>query len=166
MEDDDFISKTRRKRQMTELQDVGAALVKLSPEQLARMDLPEALRDAVLDCKRYKKHEAVRRQMQYIGRLMRDVDPAPIVEQLAAMEAPSRKQTALLHLAEKWRDEMVRDPEAVARFAREFPAADENRLRALAASAAEEKRGTRAPKHFRELFHAINTLIQEQARHP
>lgn len=166
MEDDEFISKTRRKRQMSELQDVGAALVKLSPEQLARIDLPEALRDAVLACKRFTKHEAVRRQMQYIGRLMRDVDPAPIVEQLAAIEAPSRKQTALLHLAEKWRDEMLRDPEAVARFAREFPAADANRLRALAAAAADEKRGTRAPKHFRELFHAINTIIQDQARHP
>lgn len=165
MEDDEFISKTQRKRQMTELQVVGAALVKLSPEQLARMDLPENLRDAVLACKRFTKHEAVRRQMQYIGRLMRDVDAAPIVEQLAAIEGPTRKQTALLHLAEKWRDEMLRDPDAVARFAREFPAADANKLRALAAAAAEEKRGMRAPKHFRELFHAINTLIQDQARH-
>ena len=166
MEDDEFISKTRRKRQMTELQDIGAALVKLSPEQLERIELPEALRDAVLACKRFTKHEAVRRQMQYIGRLMRDVDPGPIVERLAAIEGPSRKQTALLHLAEKWRDEMLRDPDAAQRFAREFPAADANRLRALAASAAEEKRGTRAPKHFRELFHAINTIIQDQARNP
>lgn len=166
MEDDEFISKTRRKRQMTELQDIGAALVKLSPDQLARMDLPESLRDAVLACKRITKHEARRRQMQYIGRLMRDVDAAPIAEQLAAIEAPNRKQTALLHLAEKWRDEMLRDAEAAVRFAREFPAADEKKLRALATSAAEERRGARAPKHFRELFHAINNIIQDQARHP
>src|SRR5512140_3982360 len=98
MEDDEFISKTQRKRQMTELQDVGAALVRLSPEQIARLDLPEALRDAILACKRFTKHEAVRRQMQYIGRLMRDVDAGPIVEQLATIEGPSRKQTALLHV--------------------------------------------------------------------
>jgi ribosome-associated protein len=164
MEDDEFISKTRRKRQMTELQDVGAALVKLSPEQLARMDLPEALREAILECKRFRKHEAVRRQMQYIGRLMRDVDPAPIVEQLAAIESPNRKQTALLHLAEKWRDEILHDPEAVARFVREFPHADASRLRALASAAADERKATRAPKHFRELFHAINSVIQDEAR--
>lgn len=164
-EQNEFISKTRRKRQMTDLQDVGKALVKLSPEQLARMGLPERLLEAVLACKRFSKHEAVRRQLQYIGRLMRDVDPAPIVEQLAAIEAPNRKQTALLHLAEKWRDEMLRDPLAADRFTREFPQADAGKLRALAAAAAEERRGTKAPKHFRELFHAINTVIQDQARH-
>jgi ribosome-associated protein len=166
MEDDEFISKTRRKRQMTELQQVGAALVRLSPEQIARLDLPEALREAVLECKRFRKHEAVRRQMQYIGRLMRDVDAAPIIEQLHAIEAPSRKQTALLHLAEQWRDEIMHNAEAIERFAREFPHANLPRLRALAAAATQEKHGGRAPKHFRELFHLINTTIQEQARHP
>ncbi|MGE5097892.1 MAG: ribosome biogenesis factor YjgA [Betaproteobacteria bacterium] len=166
MEDDEFISKTKRKRQMTELQDVGAALVRLSPEQIARLELPEALREAVLDCKRLTKHEAIRRQKQYIGRLMRDVDSAPIVEQLRAIEAPSRQQTALLHLAEKWRDEMLHNADAVERFAREFPHADAHKLRVLAAAAGEERREKRAPKHFRELFHMLNTLIQEQARHP
>lgn len=167
MEDDDeFISKTQRKRQMTELQDIGAALVRLSPEQLARLELPEALREAVLQCKRLTKHEAIRRQKQYIGRLMRDVDAGPIVDQLTALEAPTRKQTALLHLAEKWRDEMLHDAQAVERFAREFPHVDLPRLRALAASAGEERRAKRAPKHFRELFHLINNVIQEQARHP
>ncbi|HET9653653.1 MAG TPA: ribosome biogenesis factor YjgA [Usitatibacter sp.] len=166
MDDDEFISKTKRKRQMTELQDVGAALVRLSPEQLARLELPEALREAVLECKRLKKHEAVRRQKQYIGRIMRDIDAEPIVEQLRAIEAPSRQQTALLHLAEKWRDEMLHNADAVDRFAREFPHADAHKLRALVAAANEERRGKRAPKHFRELFHMLNTIIQEQARHP
>ena len=150
---------------MTELQEVGKALVKLSAEQIARMDLPEALRDAVLDCKKFTKHEAVRRQMQYIGRLMRDVDPAPILDKLNALESPSRQQTAFLHLAEQWRDDMLRDPAAVDRFEREFPHADAHRLRALLAAAGEERKAKRAPKHFRELFHAINSAIQEQARH-
>ena len=165
MEDDEFISKTRRKRHMTELQDVGAALVRLSPEQIARMELPEALRDAVLECKRLSKHEAVRRQMQYIGRLMREVDAAPIAEKLAAIEAPSRRQTALLHLVERWRDEMLHDAGAVDRFAREFPHADLARLKALVTAAAQERHGNRAPKQFRELFHVLNAIIQEQARH-
>ena len=150
---------------MSELQDVGAALVKLSPEQLARFDLPENLREAVLACKRFNKHEAVRRQMQYIGRLMRDIDAAPIVEQLRAIESPSRKQTALLHLAERWRELMLEDPGNIDRFAREFPEADAKRLRALAAAAQEERAAKRAPKHFRELFHMVNTIVQDHARH-
>jgi ribosome-associated protein len=166
MEEDDFISKTRRKREMSELQDVGAALVKLSAEQLARLDIPEELREAVLACKRITKHEAARRQRQYIGRLMRHIDSAPIVEQLSALEAPSRKQTALFHVAEKWRDDILRDDDAIARFAAEFTAANVPRLKALAGAAREEKSAGRAPKHVRELFHAINNTVQEQARKP
>jgi len=166
MEDDEFISKTRRKRQMTELQDVGAELVRLSPELIKRLDLPESIRDAVLACKKLTKHEAIRRQKQYIGRLMRDVDAGPIIEQLNAIEAPSRKQTALLHLVEEWRDDMLRDPGAVERFGREFPHADVHKIRVLVSAAGEERKAKRAPRHFRELFHAINAAIQEQARDP
>ena len=164
MDEDEFISKTRRKKQMTDLQKVGAELVRLSPEQLARIEMPESLREAVLACKRFTKHEAIRRQMQYIGRIMRDLDAEPIALQLASMSAPSRKQTALFHLAEKWRDEMLADPEAIARFAGEFPEADARSLRQLCEKAGAERRGDRPPKHYRELFHVLNTMIQDHAR--
>ncbi|HEX4780720.1 MAG TPA: ribosome biogenesis factor YjgA [Usitatibacter sp.] len=164
MEEDDFISKTQRKKQMRALQDMGAELVALSPELLARLDLPEGLRDAVMECKRFTRHEAVRRQMQYIGRIMRDIDAGPIAEQLASMNAPSRKQTALFHLAEKWRDEMLADPEAVARFAQEFPHAEPQRLRQLCEKAGAERRADHPPKHYRELFHVLNAIIQDPAR--
>ena len=164
MEEDDFISKTRRKKQMLELQEVGVALVKLSHEQLARIELPEELRAAILEAKRFTKHEAIRRQMQYIGRIMRDIDAAPIVEQLDALHAPSRKQTALLHVAERWRKELVEDPEAIARFLQEFPEADPQRLRTLAAEAQAEQRASRPPKRFRELFHVVNAIIQDHSR--
>ena len=163
MEDDDFISKTRRKRQMTELQVAGAALVKLSREQLERLDIPEPLREAVLECKRFTKHEAIRRQMQFIGRIMREYDAGPIVAQLAVIEAPSKRQTALLHLAERWRGEMMSDPQALARFVREIPGADAHHLRELVAKAQKEKAGDRPPKNFRELFHVLNALLQDHA---
>ena len=88
MEEDDFISKTRRKRQMTELQDLGAALVELSPEQLARLELPEELREAVLECRRFTRHEAIRRQRQYIGRLMRTLDELP-KPTIASVQGPA-----------------------------------------------------------------------------
>jgi ribosome-associated protein len=164
MEDDDFISKSRRKREMTELQVAGAALVKLSREQIERLDIPEALREAVLECKRFTKHEAIRRQMQFIGRIMRKYDAGPIVAQLAVIEAPSKRQTALLHLAERWRGEMMSDPEAVARFVQEIPGADAHHLRELIAKAKKEKDGDRPPKNFRELFHVLNALLQDHAR--
>jgi ribosome-associated protein len=163
MEEDDFISKTRRKREMKGLQDVGAALVRLSPEQLARMVLPESLRDAVLDCKRFSKHEAVRRQMQYIGRIMRDIDSGPIAEQLARIEAPNKRHTALFHVAERWRQELIDDPEALARFLIDYPEANTERLRALVDAARAEREKSGAPRNYRELFHLVNTIVQDHA---
>ena len=161
MDDDDFISKTRRKRQMREVQDLGAALVLLTPAELARFDLPEALREAVAQCRTITKHEARRRQMQYIGKLMRHVDPEPIARQLAGLQAPSKQQTALFHVAEKWRDELFADPLAIERFEREFPHADNHKLRALIEAARAERAAKRVPKHYRELFHAVNAVVQE-----
>lgn len=167
MEDDDFISKTRRKRQMRDLQDVGAALVKLSKEQLARIEMPENLREAVMECRRFTKHEAIRRQMQFIGRIMRDIDAGPIAAQLAQIEAPSKRQTALFHVAERWRADLIDDPEAIGRFVKEYPEVDPHRLRELAAAAREEKRAAKPPRNFRELFHVLNAVLQDHARrHP
>jgi ribosome-associated protein len=164
-EPDEFISKTRRKKEMRQLQDVGAALVELSREQLARIDMPENLREAVTACQGITKHEARRRQIQYIGKIMRNVDAGPIAEQLAGLEAPSKKQTALFHVAEKWRDDLLADAEAMARFEREFPHAELHRIRQLLEAARAERAAKRAPKHVRELFHAVNAAVQEAARH-
>jgi ribosome-associated protein len=164
MDEDDFISKTRRKRQATEMQDVGAALVKLSGEQLARIDLPERLREAVTECRRLTTHEAIRRQKQYIGKLMREMDAAPIAEQLAALHSPSHKQTALLHLAEKWRSDLLADPEALERFVNAFPGADATALRTLIGKAQAEAKTDKPPKFFRQLFHAVNGSIQAEAK--
>ena len=162
--EDEFISKSERKRRSTALQDVGVALVKLSHEQLTRIDMPEELREAVLECKRFTRHEAIRRQMQYIGKIIRGIDAAPIAAQLTAMQAPTRRQTALFHVAERWRDELLGDPSAMERFQREFPNADAARLKALVNAARSGKTGRHEPKHARELFHAVNAAVQEAGR--
>jgi ribosome-associated protein len=167
MEEDDFISKTRRKKQMHALQDLGARLVALSAEELARIDLPETLREAVEDARRFTRHEARRRQMQYIGRIMRGLDAGPIAEQVAALKAPSKRQTALFHVAERWRQELLSDGEALERFVKEFPDADPHRIQAMVDEAREEKRASRAPRRFRELFHVLSAIVQDHARrHP
>ncbi len=167
MSDENLISKTRRKRQMQALQDIGATLTRLPAVQLARLDLPEELREAVDECRRMTKHEAVRRQLQYIGRVMRDLDAGPIAAQLEALHAPSHRETALFHRAERWRGDLLADPGAVERFTREFPEADPHRLRALAQAALEERQAERPPRRYRELFQAINAILQDHARrHP
>jgi ribosome-associated protein len=164
MEEDDFISKSRRKREATGLQDVGKELVKLSVEQLARIAMPENLREALLECKRLTTHEGIRRQMQYIGKIMRGIDAAPLREHLDALHAPSRRQTALFHVAEKWRADLLADPDAIARFASEFPQADAGKLRELIGKARKERAAERPPKSYRELFHVVNAVLQDHAK--
>ena len=94
MLDDQKPSKTSRKKDMHALQSIGEALVELSNEQLATVDMPESLRDAVVEAKRmHNKHEALRRQMQYIGRLMRDVDSTPIRARLDELAGRSATAT-------------------------------------------------------------------------
>ena len=167
MEERDFISKTRRKKQMAGLQDAGAELVGLSTEELARIDMPQELREAVQEARRMTRHEARRRQLQYIGRIMRDIDAGPVIEQLAAIKAPSKRQTALFHVAERWRQDLLADPATLARFVKEFPEADPHRIRALVEEARAEKDGARSPRRFRELFHVLSAIVQDHGRrHP
>ena len=163
MSDENLISKTRRKRLARDLQDLGAALTRLQPDQLARLTLPEELREAVVACRKMTKHEAIRRQMQYIGRIMRDMDCGPIAAQLEAMHAPTHRQTTLFHRAERWRTDMMADPAAVALFVSDFPDADPVRLRSLAAAAVEERNAELPPKRYRELFQVINAILQDHA---
>jgi ribosome-associated protein len=164
MNDDNFISKTRRKKAMLDVQAMGVALTRLTAEQLKRFELPEALRTAIEDARRFTKHEALRRQMQYIGRLMRDIDIAPIAVQLQALHAPTHRQTSLFHFAEHWRAEILADPAAIARFVLEYPGADPESLRELAEQAAAERQAERAPRRYRELFQVLNAIVQEHSK--
>ncbi len=165
------ISKSQKKRNMLALQSVGAELVLLSTDVIAKLDLPDELRVAVLDAKRIpgSKHGGNKRQMQYIGRLMREVDPAPILVQLQALKAPNQKQTAQHHLAERWRERMLADATSIAAFVREFPEADQTILDKYLADAKDDHAKQRPPKNFRLLYqtlhkHIVNQFEREQ--HP
>ena len=95
---------------------------------------------------------------------MRDVDVAPIIEQLNALKAPSSKQTALLHLAEQWRERLLRDDDRLDAFISEFPHAATLEIRESIAAARDDPARDTPPQHFRELYHVIHALIQEKAR--
>jgi ribosome-associated protein len=151
-------SKTRMKAAMHELQALGEALTTLSREALQRMDLDENLREAVLVCLRLPKSEARRRQLQYIGKLMRGLDAAPIRAALAAVRGESAAEIARLHRLERLREQVLEDESVFQQIATDYPGADLTRLRQLRRAALKEKLENRPPKHFRELFHALKEL--------
>ena len=151
-------SKTRLKQAMHELQDLGAALAALPEDRVAALALPESLQSALEEFRRTRSHEGRRRQMQYIGKLMRRVDPEPIREAVAAARLGQARDALTLHQAERWRERMIAGDEAATGWAAEFPHTDLQRLRSLIraarkdAAAAPEQRSGRA---YRELFQFI-----------
>ena len=151
----EFISKTKRKEEMLELQALGAALVDLPEASLRQFSLEGALEQAVLEAKRIKSHGARRRQLQYIGRLMREVDAEPIRAQLAALEGGSAQATARHRRLEAWRNRLIADDEALTEFAAAHPGADLQGLRALIRNARKEAKEQKPPRAFRELFRLI-----------
>jgi len=151
IEQDAAPSKTRRKKDMHALQEIGEQLVELDQKKLSEFDLPEILVDAINLARPMNKHGARRRQMQYIGRLMREIDALPIQEKL--------HQTARLHQLERWRERLLADEHALTEFAQKYPQADLQRLRLLIRSAHKEKAADKPPKSFRLLFQELQEII-------
>ena len=143
---------------MHELQALGVALVALPEGMLQAMTLEPRLLEAVLEAKRITAHEGKRRQIQYIGRLMRDVDPAPIRARIAELEGSSAQASARHRRLEGWRERLIGDDEALTAFAAEHPGADLQALRALIRNARKEASLGKPPHAFRELFRLLKEL--------
>jgi len=155
-------SKTRIKQQMHDLQALGEELVALGKDQLAQLDLPDNLRDAIREMHRINKFGAQRRQLQYIGRLMRDLeDTAPIVAKLNAWKGVSQEHTVHLHLLERWRDRLLESDQALTELLAAHPETDVQRLRTLIRNAQKEKEAGKPPKNYREIFQVLRELIPE-----
>jgi ribosome-associated protein len=156
-------SKTRRKHAMHALQDLGVALVALDPKRLASLDLPETLVDAIALARKVTRHEARRRQMQYIGRLMRDIDPAPIHDALAAWADGPRRERAQFAAVERWRDRIVDEPGGLQAFIDAHPAAPRDALADLADDVRAERARGAPPRKARALFRELKRILQDEA---
>ncbi len=167
-------TRTDLKRESTELQKLGEDLLTLRADFIARLDLPEKLVDAVAECKRITNFEGIRRQMQFIGKLMRKLEDSKHDEIRAALEEqhrPSAENTLLLHQAEQWRDRLVADDDAVGQWITMSPGTDSQNLRALVRQARKDAKPEKpglAPRHgraYRDIFHLVRealTAAQEQ----
>ena len=154
-------SKTRRKKEMHALQALGEQLVGLAPDALATLALPERLADAIAEARRITGFEARRRQMQYIGRLMREVDAAPIAAGIANMQARSQRANRLQHETENWRDRLLAEEGALTELASAHPGLDTQQLRTLIRNARREQAQGRAPHASRALFRALRGVLAE-----
>lgn len=156
-------SKTRRKAEMHARQDLGAALVSLDDRRFAELAaevaLPERLVDAVVAARSITAWGGRKRQLQYIGRLMREVDPAAIEQRLDAWARGHATDAARQHALERWRERLLAEPEALAALAAQHPSLDRTRFRALIAKARSERERSSPPHAFRELFRELKALL-------
>ncbi|MDN2482163.1 ribosome biogenesis factor YjgA [Vibrio agarivorans] len=157
-----WVSKTELKRDMEELQKLGEELVNLKPSVLEKFPLSDDLRDAIKDAQRFNK-EARRRQIQYIGKIMRNEDPEPLQAALDKVRNKHSQATAELHKLELLRDRVVEEGDsAIADVLELFPSADRQRLRQLSRQAAKEKKAGKPAKAFREIFQVLKELNAEE----
>jgi ribosome-associated protein len=164
-------SKTRAKQHAHEMQALGEALAALGSERLAAIEMPEPLRDAILELRRTRSFEGQRRQLQYVGKLMRSADEAALREAVAAATVGSAKETLALHETERWRAELIASDDALTRWQQAYPQTDTQQLRSLVRAARRDAAPggvplppqARQPRSHRELFQFIKPLLQPQA---
>ena len=164
-------SRTDLKRESTELQKVGEDLLTLREDLMARLDLSEKLKDAVAEAKRITNFEGKRRQMQYIGKMMRRLDPATLEAVRTTLHEQnngSAQDNLVLHLAETWRDRLVADEDAFGEWISQYPDTDSQQLRALTRQArkdAKPEKPGEAVRHGRA-YRDIFLIVREQLGRP
>lgn len=164
-------SKTQLKKVSHDLQALGEALLELPAQKLARLPMPERLLDALNELRRIKNFEGRRRQLQFVGKLMRDVDPEPLREAVAEQRLPSARQTLALHQAEVWRDRLIDGDAALTEWLDAHPADDAQSLRTLVRNARKEAQQAAAAqahdgaverkgRHYRDLFQHVKSALE------
>ena len=154
------LSKSARKREAASLQELGVQLSALPEQEMAALDLPDKLFVALRDLRRLPSHGAQVRQRQYIGKLMRQIDPEPVLAKLA--ERKQRHDSEIRHFQqiERWRDRLLSEREAaVEDLLQEFPAAERATLLKLLDKAERERLEQRSPAGARELFAFLRQLL-------
>ena len=155
-------SRSQVKREFSALQKTGERLVTLSVQQLDAINMPVELREALLAAKKIRARGARKRQLQYIGALMRKIDTDPISRALHEIDRGRGVRAADFHRIEKWRDDVVRGLDTpIGEIMNRFPGTDKEKLLLLVGNARKEMSGGRALKSARALFRYIKKMVEE-----
>jgi len=158
----DSNSKSQRKKDMLVLQKIGESLIKLTEEQLATIDLPDNLLTAILHMKSLSSNEAKRRQLQYIGKIMRQIDPEAIKQALKNKELIHKKNTARFHQVEEWRTKLLAEgDDTFNTLLAEYPKINRQQLRQLIQNAEQDKKNNKNTGAEKALFKYLRSILFE-----
>jgi ribosome-associated protein len=162
-------SKSELKRQSNELQKLGEQLIDAPRDRVKRVQMPEEVRDAILMCQTITNHEGRRRQLQYVGKMMRTLDEeevAVIQRTIESWKGASKAETAALHALERRRDKLLADDKALTQLLEEHPQLDVQQLRTLIRNARKEQAENKPPKAYREIFQILKDLAKPAKGQP
>jgi len=160
-DDDEWVSKTQRKRECDQLQSLGEELIALSTQELDKFDLPESLYKAILDARKIRQHGALKRQRQYIGKLMRDIDTEDIANRLEQIRHQHDLNNVHFKRIEQWRDRILQaGDQAINELLLEFPLADRQYLRQLQRNSIKEAKQNKPPAAARLIFKYLRELSE------
>ncbi len=164
IDDDDeslYPSKSQLKRESHALQALGEELVELPQAKLAKIPMPEELAEAVALARKIKARGGLKRQLQYIGKIMRSIDAEPIAQALNELKSAAGKDAARFHRLEQWRDRLVTGGDAaLEQLLEEYPHTDRQHLRQLIRNAQQEAAKNKPPKSAREIFRYLRDLTE------
>jgi len=158
---DEWVSKSQRKRDCDAQQKISDRLLKLPPDQLALIDLPDELEDALKEAHRIRSNSALKRQRQYLGKIMRNLDSTKIERQLNAAVHRHDTNTAQFKKLEKWRDRLVEnDKQVLGEIIDQYPDLDRHHVHNLVRQAAKESAADKPPAAARKLFRYLRELTE------
>ena len=159
-DDSSRLNKSARKREVHAITDLGAKLVDMSPSQIEDLPLNDQVREAITLARKIRnKHIGFKRQIQYIGKLLRQDDPEPIFEALAERERAHLHEQQQFHALEKWRDRLMAEgDDCIQAVVDEWPHADRQHLRQLICTAHKQREQNKPPAAYRELFKYLREL--------
>ncbi len=160
-------SKSQSKREASAAQDLGRGLVEMPASRfkaiMAKLDLPDNLTAALAECRGITAHGGRRRQLQYIGKLMRGIDTAPLEQAIAALEGKDRASAAALHQLERWRERLIEEGDtALTELLNDHPSGDRQHLRQLVTKARKERDAGQPPAAARALFKVLKGMMASE----
>ena len=158
-DDSDWVSKSEQKRQVKALTALGERLVNLPDAKLARIPLPSQLLEAIQRAKKITKRGGLRRELLFIGKIMRSIDVTEIEDALAMLDQESQQEKEAFHELENWRDTLIADPDTVKDFIDQYPHTDIQGLRQQLRLHQSAKKPAQKTKAARQLFQIIKSTL-------
>ena len=158
-ENKEFVSKTELKKDSKKIQAFGKKISELSSEEISSFKFPDTILKAIKDCKSIKSNVAKKRQVQYLGKLLREIDLSEAYLKMDQINSNSQFEVRNNHKAEIWRERLIQDKDAVTELIKLCPDVDRQKIRQLIQNTLKEIKASNHPKYYRRLFKYIKEHI-------